>query len=77
MVLEGHTKTIRKLAVHGDRAVSASYDDEARVWDLRDGKCLHVLRGHEKHLYAVAFDGLRIATGGLDAEVRVWDVESG
>jgi F-box and WD-40 domain protein CDC4 len=71
MVLEGHTKTVRELAVHGDRAVSASYDDEARGWDVRDGECLQVLKGHEKHLYAVAFDGLRIATGGLDAEIKV------
>jgi F-box and WD-40 domain protein CDC4 len=78
--LEGHTKTIRQIAVCGERAVSASYDGEARVWDVGEGgvgKCLHVLKGHEGQLYTVAFEGGRIATGGLGAEVRVWDGESG
>lgn len=63
--------------MHGSRAVSISYDNDARVWDVNDGRCLHVLKGHEAQLYGLAFDGKRIATGSLDATARVWDVESG
>jgi F-box and WD-40 domain protein CDC4 len=33
-LFEGHSATIRSLAFHGDLAVSASYDNDARVWRL-------------------------------------------
>ncbi|KAK0101565.1 hypothetical protein ONS95_006731 [Cadophora gregata] len=76
-ILEGHTKTIRQIAVKDNVAVSASYDSDARVWDLETGTCLHVLKDHTEKLYAVAFDGKRIVTGSMDKTVRVWDPVSG
>lgn len=77
VVLEGHTKTIRQVAVKGNIAVSVSYDSDARVWDLATKECSHVLKGHTGNLYDVAFDGKRIVTGGMDKTVRVWDPLSG
>lgn len=53
--------------------MSASYDSDARVWDLVTKKCLHVLGEHTEKLYAVRFDGRRIVTGSLDRSVRAWD----
>jgi F-box and WD-40 domain protein CDC4 len=65
-VLEGHTGTIRSLALSGDAVVSRGYDHDARVWSLERRECLHVLKGHEGNIYVVAFDGEKILTGGLD-----------
>jgi len=76
-VLEGHEKTIRDIAIHGDIVVSASYDGQARVWNWKSGECLHVLKEHTKQVYSVVFDGDLIATGSLDNTVRVWNPNLG
>jgi F-box and WD-40 domain protein CDC4 len=31
---EGHTATIRAVAVYGDLVVSGSYDNDGKVWSL-------------------------------------------
>lgn len=76
-VFEGHTTTIRSIAVHGDVVVSASYDFDARVWNLEQTKSLHVLKGHTAQVYSITFDGHRIVTGSLDQTARLWDPVSG
>jgi F-box and WD-40 domain protein CDC4 len=62
-VFEGHTATIRAVAVHGDLVLSGSYDNDGKVWSLEKKIGLHVLKGHESKIYSVAFDGERIVTG--------------
>lgn len=76
-VLEGHEKTIRGMAVHGEVVVSGSYDNDARIWIWRTGECSRVLKGHTSKIYAVVVDGTTIATGSMDTDIRVWDLGSG
>jgi len=76
-VLEGHTKTVRNLAIHQDLLVSASYDNTARIWSLDTKECVRVLQGHTSNMYSVVFDGKRIVTGSLDTTARVWEPASG
>jgi F-box and WD-40 domain protein CDC4 len=76
-VFEGHTATIRAVAVHGNVVISGSHGHDGRVWSLEKKTCLHVLEGHESKIYSVAFDEKRIVTGSLDKKVRVWDPASG
>ena len=45
-VLQGHTSTVRCLAMHENCIVSGSRDGTLRVWDVIEGNCLHVLIGH-------------------------------
>lgn len=45
-VLQGHTSTVRCLAMHGNNVVSGSRDGTLRVWDVVKGTSLHVLIGH-------------------------------
>ena len=45
-VLQGHTSTVRCLAMHENNIVSGSRDGTLRVWDVTNGNCLHVLIGH-------------------------------
>ncbi|MGA7075900.1 MAG: hypothetical protein WBZ42_05060, partial [Halobacteriota archaeon] len=80
-VLEGHTGTIYAVSItpDGRRAVSGSYDNTVRVWDVETGKCKRVLEGHTGTIYAVSItpDGRRAASGSRDHTVRLWDLETG
>ena len=80
-VLAGHTDWVRAVAVtpDGARAVSGSWDNTVRVWDLATGEALRVLAGHTLPVAAVAVtpDGARAVSGSLDRTVRVWDPATG
>ena len=49
----------------GQRIVTGSLDETAKVWDAASGKELLTLKGHSGQVGAVAFspDGQRIVTG--------------
>jgi WD40 repeat protein len=78
-VLEGHTDSVRAVALTADgkRAVSCSNDNTLRVWDLERNQPLRVLEGHTKSVGAVAVtvDGKRAVSGSMDQTLRVWDLE--
>ena len=80
-VLTGHTDPVVAVAVSADgtRAVTASFDRTARVWDLASGRCEHELTGHTDTVGAVAVsaDGTRAVTGSDDQTARVWNLASG
>lgn len=61
------------------RALTASHDGTARVWELRSGACAHVLEGHGGRLSSVraACDGRSALTASDDGTARLWDLESG
>jgi WD40 repeat protein len=79
--LEGHTRSVRAVAIapDGRRAVSASDDRTLRLWDLESGRTIRVLEGHTDSVLAVAVtsDGRRAITGSGDRTLRLWDLESG
>ena len=80
-VLEGHTDTVRAVALSADgrRAVSGSSDKTVRVWDLEGDQPPRVLEGHTGAVKAVALlaDGKRAISGSDDKTIRVWDLEGG
>nr|MDZ8022707.1 tetratricopeptide repeat protein [Nostoc sp. SerVER01] len=62
----------------GNRIVTASYDNTARVWDTSTGKLLSELKGHQDPVINASFspDGNRIVTASYDNTARVWAVKS-
>jgi WD40 repeat protein len=80
-ILRGHKQNINAVVLTPDNrsAVSGSWDNTLRVWNLENGKTLHTLEGHPNGITAVAItsDGRRIASGSNDSTLRVWDLESG
>ena len=80
-VLAGHTHWVThvRFLPDGKKAVTASHDGTARLWDLHTGSCRHVLEGHTGRINALALspDGRRCATGGEDGTARVWDLRRG
>ncbi|CAJ0920938.1 unnamed protein product, partial [Mesorhabditis belari] len=61
----GHTDWITCMSLHGTTLVSGSLDETLRVWDIVDGKCLHILAVDARN--CVQFDGERVvSSGGLE-----------
>jgi len=83
IVLKGHAKPIRALAVSGNSRwlVSGSEDRTVRVYDLKAGYPAAeqvVLKGHELAVNSVAIspDGRWLVTGGRDSILRIWDMQN-
>jgi WD40 repeat protein len=67
------------FSLDGQRIVTGSGDQTAKVWDSASGKELLTLKGHGGWVWSVAFspDGQRIVTGSGDQTAKVWDSASG
>ncbi|HEY6845777.1 MAG TPA: NB-ARC domain-containing protein [Terracidiphilus sp.] len=79
--LEGHTGWANGVALSGDGrfAVSASWDDTLKVWDVETGSELRTLQGHRGAVFGVALsgDGQRAISASHDRMLKLWDVETG
>ena len=60
----------------GTRALTASGDETAKVWDLTSGLCVRTLVGHTGLVWSacVTPDGMRALTASSDGTVKVWDL---
>jgi WD40 repeat protein len=78
--LEGHASNVFSVAVtpDGQRAVSASEDNNLTVWDLATGRALRTLQGHSTPVQGVAVtpDGKRAVSASWDKALKVWDLET-
>jgi WD40 repeat protein len=76
--LMGPSDTVCAVAVYdgGRRAISGSWDETLRIWDLERGQELHTLEGHSGQITALAvYDGGRRAiSASKDNTLRVWDL---
>jgi WD40 repeat protein len=87
--LLGHKGAVSSVAfsLDGQRIVTGSEDQTAKVWDAATGRELLALKGHTHMVTSVAFspDGKRIITGAGDwsspdtrpGEAKVWDAATG
>ena len=80
-VLEGHTDGVWVVAESPDQhqALSGSFDNTLRLWDLERGRCLCVFEGQTGNVISVAWETNHAApsSGSADNTVRLWDVEKG
>ena len=78
-VLSGHTDVVYSVALtpDGTWALTGSWDNTARLWDLSNPvSSPRVLSGHTGLISAVALtlDGKWALTGSLDNTARLWDL---
>lgn len=80
-VLRGHSEIVSHVAFAPDglKAVTASFDKTARIWDVRNGASLLELRGHRDIVNSAVFspNGKFVVTTSNDKTVRAWDVSTG
>lgn len=78
---KGHSSRITKVLYHplGNLAISTSFDQTWKLWDLPTQKELLQQEGHSREVFCGAIhpDGGIFASGGLDGIVKVWDLRSG
>lgn len=79
--LLGHAEEVTSVAItpDGRRAVSASYDQTLKVWNLENGLEEKNLQGHTGPVSSVAItpDGRHAISASGDKTLRMWDLGSG
>jgi hypothetical protein len=77
LTLKGHDDEVWSAAysADGDRIVTASFDETAKVWDANTGQELFTLKGHDGAVWSASPDGKRIATAGLDGIVQIYTTD--
>jgi guanine nucleotide-binding protein subunit beta-2-like 1 protein len=78
--LTGHSHFISDLALTNDNnyLLSASWDREMRLWDLRNDKVTRFVKdGHDKEILscAISTDGRYILSSGADRAIKLWNVK--
>jgi len=78
---DGHTDDVLSVAISpdGHRALSGSYDQTLKLWDLETGACLRTIEGHVGQVISTTFspDGRRVLSGSVDNTVKMWDLHNG
>jgi len=65
------------LRGHGERIVTASVDNTAKIWDAKTGQELFTLTGHDDVVRSAAYspDGRRIVTADGDGAVQIYTTD--
>lgn len=79
--LQGHTQSIRSLAITPDGEILASGSDDktVKLWQLATGQIIGTLKGHSKSVTSVAMssDGEILASGSEDKTIKLWQLTTG
>ena len=77
----GHSNIVHSVAFSpdGQRIVTGSYDQTAKVWEADSGQEQLTLKGHSARVHSVAFspEGQWIVTGSYDQTAKVWEAAKG
>lgn len=80
-ILTGHTHHVNSIDynVKGNLIVSGAADENIRLWDVRQSKCLRILAAHSDPVTAVGFapDGTIVVSASHDGLIRLWDTATG
>ena len=66
---------VMKLQFDDHKLISAGYDKQVRIFDLRARKQLHSLSGHSKVIFSLQYDHKKIITGSADKRILVWNFD--
>ena len=75
-IFEGHTNFVNSVCLSNDNrlALSGSWDNTLRLWDIASGECLRTFEGHTGCL---STDSRYVLSGSKDNTMRLWDVATG
>ncbi|KAF3918912.1 Beta-TrCP [Dactylellina cionopaga] len=72
-----HSDYVNDVAIDGTGRwiLTASSDEEVRVWDAASGKLYHTFSGHYDVVTAIAVIGTKLVSVSLDATIRIWSLK--
>lgn len=77
----GHQDTVSTVALSldGNWAASAGRDQNIRVWNIAQQKCVRLLEGHYDWVRSIAMtmDAKFLVSGSWDMSVRIWNISTG
>ena len=77
----GHSRLVTSVAFSPDGryALSGSWDETIRLWEVSTGREVRTLKGHSGWVTSVAFspDGRYALSGSWDETIRLWEVSTG
>ncbi|KAI5957304.1 hypothetical protein KGF54_000232 [Candida jiufengensis] len=80
-IKNAHSNRITKTIFHpiNEYAISTSFDQTWKLWDLNTQIELYQQEGHSKEIYcgSIHSDGSLFLSGGLDGIIYAWDLRSG
>jgi len=75
--LKGHSHFVQDVVISSDGqfALSGSWDNTLRLWDLAQGTTARRFVGHTKDVLSVAFsaDNRQIVSGSRDKSIKLWN----
>ena len=75
--LRGHNHFVSDVVISSDGqfALSGSWDNTLRLWEISTGKCTRRFTGHKNDVLSVAFsaDNRQIVSGARDRTVKLWN----
>ena len=78
---DAHRNWVNSVAfsLDGSKALTASDDGTAKLWDAKTGVCLLTLAQHQSEVNSAAFssDGSRIVTASDDHTAKLWGAKTG
>ncbi|GAB1191722.1 Nuclear distribution protein nudF [Aspergillus pseudonomiae] len=78
--LQGHDHIVSAVRFIPSRnlLVSASRDNDMRIWDVTTGYCVKTINGHTDWVrdVSISFDGRFLFSTGQDMTARLWDIST-
>ncbi|KAF2682867.1 WD40 repeat-like protein [Lentithecium fluviatile CBS 122367] len=79
-VLRGHSGAARDLVQHDDLLFAGGEDGAVQMWNLTNGRHMHVLEGDQDKMVALIAlnqDASLLATAVMGGGMGIWDIASG
>jgi WD40 repeat protein len=72
---KAHIKRIDSVAISSDKAATGSWDETAKIWDLRTGQLIRALRCNG-YVTAVAIEGDIVVAGLSNGSIQIWNINN-
>jgi WD40 repeat protein len=69
-----HPDFVKCVCVAGSLVITGARDEQIRVWDSTNGKCMHIFEGHFDEVSSLKVVGTTLYSASLDGTIRTWDL---